>query len=89
MFFLIGYVDWRLTTGQSIYPLGLDSQINRGFDSDETEVKVKTQELQNGRLAMLAILELLRHDAQSLVGGMYAGDEVMGHLITGLPFLYK
>jgi hypothetical protein len=89
MFFLIGYIDWRLTTGKSIYPFGLDSQVNRGFDSDETEVKVKTQELQNGRLAMLAILELLRHDAQSLVGGMYAGDEVMGNLITGLPFLYK
>ena len=44
------------------------------------------QELNHGRLAMLAVLELFRHDAQSLVGGMYAGDPVMGRMITGYAF---
>jgi hypothetical protein len=38
---------------------------------------------------MLAILELLRHDSQALIGGLYSGDEVYGNLITGLPFIYK
>eukprot|EP01041_Mallomonas_annulata_P006667 gene6667-13497_t len=46
--------------------------------------KAKNQEINHGRLAMVAILELLRHDSQQFVGGMYAND----HLITGLPFLY-
>jgi len=63
------------------------------FTFGDTEGKGKTaeelfeqqnKELNNGRLAMIASLELLRHDSQMLVGGMYAGD----HLITGLPFLY-
>eukprot|EP00401_Gymnodinium_catenatum_P055511 CAMPEP_0117538650 /NCGR_PEP_ID=MMETSP0784-20121206/42587_1 /TAXON_ID=39447 /ORGANISM="" /LENGTH=183 /DNA_ID=CAMNT_0005335269 /DNA_START=75 /DNA_END=623 /DNA_ORIENTATION=- len=53
--------------------------------SDEELEKRRTQELQHGRLAMLAILELLRHDCQMNIGGMYAGDEVMGRMITGLP----
>ena len=37
---------------------------------------------------MLAVLELLRHDAQQLVGGMYT-EGAMKPLITGLPFLYN
>jgi hypothetical protein len=41
-------------------------------------IEKQTKELQNGRLAMIAIMELLRHDSQT------AGE----HLITGLPFLY-
>ena len=35
--------------------------------------------------AMIAILELLKHDAEMQVGGIHAGD----HIITGLPFLYN
>mmetsp|Transcript_24554 Transcript_24554/g.48999 ORF Transcript_24554/g.48999 Transcript_24554/m.48999 type:complete len:197 (+) Transcript_24554:62-652(+) len=46
--------------------------------------KRQTAELQHGRVAMLAILELLRHDAQSLAGL----DQGLPHLITGLPFIY-
>lgn len=46
----------------------------------------KTQELQHGRLAMLATLELLRHDSQNFVKPGFDG---LDHLITGLPFLYK
>ena len=80
MFFLIGAVDYR-----GFLILGDTEAAGK---SAEELAKAKTQELQHGRLAMLASLELLRHDSQSLVGGMYAGDEVMGKLITGLPFLY-
>jgi Chlorophyll A-B binding protein len=46
----------------------------------------QTQELQHGRLAMLAILELLRHDSQNLVIPAFDGYD---RLITGLPFLYN
>jgi hypothetical protein len=46
----------------------------------------KLQELQNGRLAMLAFLELLRHDSQNLVSPGFDG---LDNLITGLPFLYE
>jgi hypothetical protein len=76
MIFLIGAVDYwgALTFGDT----------TAGGRSDEELAKAKTQEVNHGRLAMLAILELLRHDSQSVIGGMYAGD----HLITGLPFLY-
>ena len=80
MFFLIGAVDYY-----GFLILG-DTE-GKGKSEEELE-KAKLQELQHGRLAMLAILELLRHDSQMLIGGMYTGDEVMGHMITGLPFLY-
>ena len=76
MFFLIGAVDFR-----GYFILG-DTE-GAGKSEEELE-KAKTQELSHGRLAMIAMLELLRHDAQTVVGGMYAGD----HLLTGLPFLY-
>jgi hypothetical protein len=76
MIFLIGAVDyWGLLT------LG---DTTGGKKSEAELIKAKVQELNHGRLAMIAILELLRHDSQSLIGGMYSGD----HLITGLPFLY-
>jgi hypothetical protein len=56
-------------------------------DLDEEELeKRKLNELQHGRLAMIAILELLRHDSQNLVKPMFDG---LDHLITGLPFLYN
>ena len=77
MFFLIGAVDYR-----GYLVLG-DTEA-AGKSAEELE-KAQTQELSHGRLAMIAILELLRHDSQNFVGGMYPTD----HLITGLPFLYK
>jgi len=48
--------------------------------------KRKLQELQHGRLAMLAVLELLRHDSQNLVKPGFDG---LDNLITGFPFLYN
>ena len=86
MFFLIGFVDYRLTTEGSA---GIFTSPNgvKSFASDAEALKATNQELNHGRLAMLAVLELFRHDAQMLVGGMYAGDATMGKLITGLPFL--
>ena len=51
-----------------------------------TEDELKTKELQHGRLAMLAILELLRHDSQNMVSPGFDG---LDKLITGLPFIYE
>lgn len=48
--------------------------------------KRQTAELQHGRLAMLAFLELIRHDSQNLVQPGFDGYD---HLITGLPFIYN
>jgi len=77
MAFLIGSVDYY-----GFLILG-DTE-GKGKSAEELAT-AKTQELQHGRLAMIAILELLRHDSQMLIGGMYEGDK----LITGLPFLYQ
>eukprot|EP00956_Cyclotella_meneghiniana_P043331 scaffold264634_cov76-Cyclotella_meneghiniana.AAC.1 len=60
------------------------------FDIGKPDLKGKEeeralQELQHGRLAMLAILELLRHDSQNLVKPGFDG---LDNLITGFPFLY-
>lgn len=46
----------------------------------ETFAERKQNEISNGRLAMLAFMELLRHDMT-----MDAGEP----MITGLPFLYQ
>ena len=78
MFFLIGAVDYYGFLGD--FELGKPD-----LDPEELE-KRKLNELQNGRLAMLAILELLRHDSQNLVSPGFDG---LDHLITGLPFLYE
>ena len=86
--FLIGFVDFSLTTEGAAAPFTNEGGVKQ-FASAEEELKATNQELNHGRLAMLAILELLRHDSQSLIGGMYSGDEVMGNLITGLPFIYS
>jgi hypothetical protein len=51
----------------------------------EEYFKRQTQELQHGRLAMLAFLELLRHDTQTLAGN----DDGLDVLISGLPFIYN
>jgi len=63
MFFLIGAVD---------YYGYLDFGIVPDLDADEME-KRKTSELAHGRLAMLATLELLRHDSQNLVSPGFDG----------------
>lgn len=84
MFFLIGFVDFKLATGQSAAPFTSDAGVKE-FASAEEQLKAENQELNHGRLAMIATLELLRHDSQNVVGGLYQGD----HLITGLPFLYN
>ena len=87
MAFLIGFVDYRLTTYGSAVPF-TNTKGFKEFVSPEFEKSAITKELQNGRLAMLAVLELFRHDAQQLVGGMDTEGN-MAPLITGLPFLYK
>ena len=77
IFFLIGSVDY--------YGFLILGDTEAKGKSPEELKELKDKELNNGRLAMIAILELLRHDSQKLVGGMYASD----NLITGLPFLYQ
>lgn len=53
---------------------------------DDILAKRQTAELQHGRLAMLAVLELFRHDSQNLVVPGFDGYD---NLITGLPFIYN
>jgi len=53
---------------------------------DDILFKRQTAELQHGRLAMLAFLELIRHDSQNLA---VPGFDGLDNLITGLPFLYN
>jgi len=53
---------------------------------DDILAKRQTAELQHGRLAMLAVLELFRHDSQNLA---QPGFDGLDHLITGLPFIYS
>jgi Chlorophyll A-B binding protein len=77
MFFFIGAVDYYGFLGN--FKLGkLDL-------SPEVAEKRTLSELQHGRIAMLASLELLRHDSQNLVSPGFDG---LDNLITGLPFLY-
>lgn len=56
-----------------------DFEIGKPDFTPDILAKRQTQELTHGRLAMLATMELFRHDAY---------DEV-GELITGFPFLYN
>jgi hypothetical protein len=86
IFFLVGYVDFRVSTGASAWPFTYDAGV-RPFPNAAAEAKAKTQELTHGRLAMLAILELLRHDSQNFISGT-SFDGLSSKLITGLPFLY-
>jgi len=56
-----------------------DFEIGKPDFSPDVLARRQAQELTHGRLAMIAILELLRHDRY---------DEV-GELIRGLPFIYN
>mmetsp|Transcript_13681 Transcript_13681/g.35492 ORF Transcript_13681/g.35492 Transcript_13681/m.35492 type:complete len:198 (-) Transcript_13681:195-788(-) len=76
--FLVGAVDYYGVLG--------DFEAGKKNLDPETLGLRQVQELQHGRLAMLAILELLRHDSQNL---MQPGFDGLDHLITGLPFLYN
>ena len=78
MFFLIGAVDYYGIFGD--YDIGKPTLAPAEFE------KRQLQELQHGRLAMLATLELFRHDSQNLVSPGFDG---LDNLITGLPFLYE
>ena len=76
--FFIGAVDYWGFLG--------DFEIGKPLFDDETIKTRQLMELQHGRLAMLAIMELLRHDSQNLVSPGFDG---LDKLITGLPFLYR
>jgi hypothetical protein len=78
IFFLIGAVDYYGFLG--------NFDIGKPELAPEELEKRKLNELQHGRLAMLAVLELLRHDSQNLV---QPGFDGLDKLITGLPFLYQ
>jgi len=78
MVFLIGAVDYWGVLG--------DFSIGKPELDDEELERRKLCELQHGRIAMLATLELLRHDSQNFVSPGFDG---LDKLITGLPFLYN
>ena len=86
IFFLIGFIDYRTTTGASAFPFAFDAGKIK-FNSAEDEAKALSQEISHSRLAMLAALELLRHNSQDFISGTDF-DGLGTKLITGLPFLY-
>jgi Chlorophyll A-B binding protein len=77
--FLIGAVDYYGYLGS--YTFGQAPAL-----TPEVLYQRQQSELTHGRLAMLASMELLRHDAQNYIIPNY--DGLGDHLITGLPFLY-
>mmetsp|Transcript_17275 Transcript_17275/g.38983 ORF Transcript_17275/g.38983 Transcript_17275/m.38983 type:complete len:197 (-) Transcript_17275:642-1232(-) len=77
MIFFIGAVDYWGVLG--------DFTTGKPNLGPEELAKRQTQELQHGRIAMLAVMELLRHNSQNIVSPGFDGND---HLITGLPFLY-
>ena len=78
IFFLIGAVDYYGYLG--------DFKIGKPELEPDVLEERQLQELQHGRLAMIATLELFRHDSQNLVSPGFDG---MDKLITGLPQLYN
>jgi len=78
MAFAIGAVDFYGFLGDF-------EEGKKTVGEDSLEV-LQTKELQHGRLAMIAILELLRHDSQNFVSPGFDG---MAPMITGLPFIYN
>jgi hypothetical protein len=82
----MGWVQIIMTIGfVETYGVLGDFEMGKPELSGETLVKRQTQELQHGRLAMLATMELLRHDWQNF---NVPGFDGLDNLITGLPFLY-
>ena len=79
--FFIGAVDYWGVLGN--FEQGKASGLKLG---DEDLAKLQLNELQHGRIAMLAILELFRHDSQNLVSPGFDG---LDKLITGFPFIYN
>merc|ERR1712071_686827 len=75
--FLIGAVDYWGFLG--VFETGKPKL------SEEKMADLQLKELQHGRLAMLATLELFRHDSQNLI---QPGFDGLDKLITG-PFLYN
>jgi hypothetical protein len=77
------YFDFRLTVGgaEAAYPFVRAEWVKK-FKSVEEQQKAQSQETENGRLALLAILELLRHNSQSFI---FVVNDV---LITGLQLIY-
>ena len=80
MFFFIGDVDYYGYLGS--FPSGQKPVGGKSLE------ELQLNELQHGRLAMLAIVELLRHDCHVTYGGG-ALDNGLTEMITGLPFLYN
>lgn len=78
MFFAIGATDYYGFLGD------FDSG-KPDMDAAEFE-KRQTSEIAHSRLAMLAFLELLRHDSQNFISPGFDG---LDKLISGLPFLYE
>ena len=78
--FLIGAVDYYGYLGS--YTFGQALAL-----TPEVLYQRQQSELTHGRLAMLASMELLRHDAQNYIIPNY--DGLGNQLITGLPFLYS
>jgi hypothetical protein len=76
--FLIGAVDYYGYLG--------DFKIGKPDLEPDVLEERQLQELQHGRIAMLATLELFRHDSQNLVSPGFDG---LDPLITGLPFIYN
>lgn len=82
--FFIGAVDyWKVFGDFDVGKVG--SNISQGgiLDVDEeTLYNRQTQEIQHGRLAMLGIMELFRHDLLNIFG--LPGSD-LDHFIIGLP----
>jgi len=82
----LGWIQIIFAIGATDYYgfLGNFEQGMKPFGKDDIE-ELKVNELSHGRLAMLAFLELLRHDSQNFVSPGFDGMEGM---ITGFPWLY-
>jgi hypothetical protein len=77
IFFAIGATDYYGFLG--------DFDVGKGGNVDPATLETrKLNELQNGRLAMLASLELLRHDSQNFVSPGFDG---LDNLIVRFCFL--
>ena len=76
-FFCIGMVDFLNSDASGYHEIAPIP-----MEAEEMETR-RMNEISNGRLAMLAFWELVRHDITMGSDGL--GD----HLITGLPFLYN